>query len=943
MGRASLPPITQAMGNPLNERPIMARSLALVFLAVAGAVAAWLAFLHAPHADHVGLASVSAAAAATGAVLLLVPAQRIPDSALKAALALSTVQVSFAIYFSAASDPGFGLFYVWATPYAYFFFSARHAAAQTAWAALCFAVAVGLQPWIPGPVGAELARLEPGRWVVIVCTIVVVGVLVRGLANSRRASDIRMRRGFDDSPLGLAVVSLDLRLLEVNDQYGALVGRSPEEMVGMSVLDMTHPDDRQISHNARAAWLDDGRLRGPIEKRYVRPDGTAVPVRIHSSLMRSESGEPLYFFTQVEDITERTRHEAELARRARQGEAVARLGDVALRTGDLRALVEEAVTVVSATLDVELCSVLELADDGESLGFAAGVGWDEAIAAGATLSLGDAKSPGAYVLECAQPVIVEDFERETRFQPSALLRSRGVRGGLAVVVEGRERPFGVLSAYSRDLRDFSVDDVNFVQAVANVVSTAAERHRSEAATRHAALHDDLTGLPNRRLALDRIEQALRRAGTSGTSVAVLMLDLDHFKLINDSLGHAAGDELLLAIAPRLQEAMRPSDTVARLGGDEFVVVCEGIDGPADAVAVAERIARTVGQPVTLRSGEHRVSASVGIAIAGGDADVPESLLRDADAALYRAKDGGRGRCELFDEPMREQAMHRMRVETELRRALERDELRVHYQPLVELESGRPVGMEALVRWEHPDRGLVGPGEFIAVAEEAGLIGELGEWVLRESCRQGAEWQRETGMALGLSVNVSGRQIAQPAFVAQVAAAMSASGLAAHTLALEITESVLIDGAAAPMTVLADLRDMGLRLMLDDFGTGYSSLSYLQRFRLDGLKIDRSFVQALGRDHEGSTLAEAIVRMAQTLGLGVVAEGVETEEQAQALAALGCTLAQGFLFSKPLSSEDMAAYLRDGAQRAWSASMPTASASATRRSITWPTSPEMSSR
>jgi diguanylate cyclase (GGDEF)-like protein len=386
-----------------------------------------------------------------------------------------------------------------------------------------------------------------------------------------------------------------------------------------------------------------------------------------------------------------------------------------------------------------------------------------------------------------------------------------------------------------------------------------------------------------------------------------MLDLDRFKVINDSLGHAAGDELLLALAPRLQEAMRPSDTVARLGGDEFVVVCEGLDGPRDAVAVAERIARTVGRPIRLRSGEHRVSVSVGIAVAAHVGDEPESLLRDADAALYRAKERGRGRYELFDEPMREQAIRRMRVEHELRRALERGELRVHYQPLVELPTRRPVGMEALVRWQHPQRGLIAPGEFITVAEETGLISELGLWVLRESCAQVAVWQQLHGVPIGLCVNVSGRQIAQPAFAAQVSEIVAASGLARDSLGLEITESVLIDEAEAPMTVLADLRARDLHLVLDDFGTGYSSLSYLQRFPLDGLKIDRSFVQGLDAGDEAA-ITEAIIRMAHGLNLDVVAEGVETERQAEILAGLGCTHAQGFLFARPLPAAGMADYL-----------------------------------
>jgi diguanylate cyclase (GGDEF)-like protein len=418
----------------------------------------------------------------------------------------------------------------------------------------------------------------------------------------------------------------------------------------------------------------------------------------------------------------------------------------------------------------------------------------------------------------------------------------------------------------------------------------------------------LTGLPNRTLALDRIDQALRRrdAGT----VAVLALDVDRFKLVNDSLGHAAGDELLIALSTRVRDVLRPGDTVARFGGDEFIVVCDGVDGPQGAIAIAERLARAIAEPLLLGSGVHFVSASIGIAVGGRPDDTPESLLRDADAAMYRVKESGRGGYELFDEHLREQVLNRVRIEGKLRGALERDELRVQYQPIVDARSGRPVSVEALVRWQHPDRGLIPPSEFIPVAEETGLIAELGRWVLGEACSQVAAWQREFGVPLGLAVNVSGRQLARPGFAAEVARIAERSGLIAGTLGLEITESVLIEEADAPMAALAQLRQHGLRLSLDDFGTGYSSLSYLKRFPLDSLKLDRSFIRGLGSGEEDRAIVEAVVTMARTLGLDVVAEGVETERQLAEVRALECPFAQGYLFARPLPPAAMTDLLSD---------------------------------
>ena len=444
------------------------------------------------------------------------------------------------------------------------------------------------------------------------------------------------------------------------------------------------------------------------------------------------------------------------------------------------------------------------------------------------------------------------------------------------------------------------DDSSFLHAVEQVVTTALDRLRAEERTRHMALHDDLTGQPNRVLLVDRLEQALARAQRSGGGVAVLMIDLDGFKHLNDSFGHHVGDELLAELAPRLVAAVRPADTVGRLGGDEFVVICEELDDARQAMELAERLAEAWGGSFTLSRGEVYITASTGISFARGRTQTPASMLREADAAMYRAKERGPGHYELFDEVLRARAINRVRVENELRRGIERGELRLHYQPCLDIRTSEIVSVEALMRWEHPDRGLLGPGEFIAAAEDSGLIVPAGRWALEEAARQVAHWQRTIPGAAGLAVcvNVSGRQLGGGNLRADVAAVIERSGLAPGTLGLEITETVLMEGADWPQAA-QDLRALGATLMLDDFGTGYSSLSYLKQLSLDVLKIDRSFVSGLGTDPDDGAIVAAIISLARTLGLTVVAEGVETEQQFLELRRLGCDVAQGFLLARPL--------------------------------------------
>ena len=432
-----------------------------------------------------------------------------------------------------------------------------------------------------------------------------------------------------------------------------------------------------------------------------------------------------------------------------------------------------------------------------------------------------------------------------------------------------------------------------------VTRDVSARKDAENRLAHQALHDSLTGLPNRTLFRDRLEHALARAERHPGGVAVLFVDLDRFKLINDSFGHAAGDRLLCDVAARLRRALRPADTIARFGGDELTVLCEDLDGEAGARTIAQRIAALFEEPFAVEDGEAFLQASIGIALAGDDA-TPEDLIRDADAAMYRAKDRGRSGVEVFDEAMRRDARERVATESALRRGIERDELCIHVQPVVGIGHERIEAFEALVRWQHPERGLVPPGAFIPLAEETGLIVPIGNWVLREVCRTLRRWEDELGVDdIPCSVNLSVRHLQQPDLLATVRAALDEHGLAPGRLVLEITESAVMENGTGTVETLAALKAMGVRLALDDFGTGYSSLAHLHRFPLDILKIDRSFTAALGADRQGGSIAGAIVSLAQALDLVTVAEGIEDAAQQRRLEGLGCTYGQGFLFSRPM--------------------------------------------
>jgi diguanylate cyclase (GGDEF)-like protein/PAS domain S-box-containing protein len=736
------------------------------------------------------------------------------------------------------------------------------------------------------------------------------GALDRQLAQHQRADErVRFQAALlDQADIAVVAIGVDGTCTEFNAAAERLFGYQRDELLGHNLEErLDTPSEARVQAVREAAlrggWEGEWRLR--------RRDGTEFPGHVRIAPLRDAGGKELGFVAVFQDLTDRKEVEGRLLKRAAEQAAVAALGERALEGGPLPALLDHAMQVIAEVLEVEFADVLELAADERVFLLKAGVGFREGLVRNITVSADWADSQAGFTMLTKEPVIVEDIVGEHRFRAGDLLREHDVASGMTVVVQGRGRPYGVVGAYSRRRRAFSAEDVSFLQSAANVLADAIDRVRTEEETRRRGLHDPLTGLPNRTLVLDRIAHALARADRGEGSVAVLFLDVDNFKVVNDSLGHRAGDNLLRQLAARLSDAVRPADTVGRFGGDEFVVLCEDVTDEPMALRIAGRLARVFTEPFALEGDDvHLASASIGVVLRDGVQDNPEELLRDADAAMYRAKERGRSRVELFDTGMRARAIGRLQTEGDLRRALERDELRVVYQPIVALADGRIRGFEALVRWEHPERGLLSPAQFIPVAEESGMIVGLGRVVLEEACRQSAQWSAVYG-PVPIHVNLSARQVADPNLVDSVAHVLSATGVDPACLVLELTESSLLERVHSPGETLARLKALGISLILDDFGTGYSSLSYLQHFPLSGLKIDRSFVAALGGASGDGAIVDAILRMARALDLEVVAEGLETAEHLDVLRRLGCALGQGYLFSRPVNVAAASALLEAG--------------------------------
>ncbi|HET7201288.1 MAG TPA: EAL domain-containing protein [Burkholderiales bacterium] len=507
------------------------------------------------------------------------------------------------------------------------------------------------------------------------------------------------------------------------------------------------------------------------------------------------------------------------------------------------------------------------------------------------------------------PIVVENIGSEQSFSRMQAAQQAGLRGAVTLPIVSGGKTFGVIELYSAEVIHPDEALTNVLHSVSTQIGQSFQRKLAEDQLRYIATHDSLTDLPNRAMFNESLRHALQQSARYGRGIAVLFIDIDRFKVINDSLGHGAGDRLLQDCANRLSECLRESDTVARLGGDEFVVMVENFTAPRDAIAVAQKVLTNVSKPFFVDGQEFLVSASIGISTYPDDGADAETLLKNADIAMYRAKDQGRNNYQFYSAQMNKHTFERLAMESSLRRALEKNEFVLHYQPKLDLRSGAIAGVEALVRWRHPDWGMVSPAQFIPLAEETGQIVQIGEWVLKTACEQSRMWRDQGIPAMRVAVNLSARQFGQKTLLADVARTIAESGLTPECLELEITESFLMHNPEHAADTLHKLKAMGITLSIDDFGTGYSSLAYLKRFPIDCVKIDRSFIKDIPNDSDDMAITKGVIALGHSLRLKVVAEGVETAEQREFLRSNGCDELQGYLFSKPLPAEDVTALLK----------------------------------
>lgn len=595
-------------------------------------------------------------------------------------------------------------------------------------------------------------------------------------------------------------------------------------------------------------------------------------------------------------------------RRAAIDQALAGFGERALEHSDLQAHLEDAVRTVAGVFDSPMAAVTRRRPDGRQT-LAASVGMRPAVRARTEWH---ARQDGIaeYVARVATAVVVDDFTQESRFTLPDSLRLEGPGSAVAVPIQRDREVAGVVYACSHQRGAFDRDYVTALTAFATMLSQIVHRSAIDEEMVRRALVDPLTGLANRTLFNDRLQQAVRGGRAAPGEVAVIFMDIDRFKNVNDTFGHAVGDQLLRVVAPRLQEILPRGDTLARFGGDEFVVLVEGVTSEEEVIARARRLGEALTFPMTLPSGlSTPVSISMGISLSHGRSHCAGALLAEADAAMYRAKTAGGGQVRLFDQHLEALSRRRHEMDWELRVALETGAVTVAYQPIIDLATGAVRAVEALARWHHPRRGAVSPGEFISVAEETGLIGEIDELVLRTAVADVAYWQAALDEDLRVSVNVSAQQLSRPDFLEQTLAIYGASGLRPGTLCLEVTETALLRDTETAAATLQALHDAGVVIALDDFGTGFSSLTHLSALPIDVVKIDMAFVQSLLNKPADAVIVESVLLLAQRLGIGVIAEGVETAAIRDRLHQLRCRFGQGYYWSAGLPADAMLSYLR----------------------------------
>jgi diguanylate cyclase (GGDEF)-like protein len=521
-------------------------------------------------------------------------------------------------------------------------------------------------------------------------------------------------------------------------------------------------------------------------------------------------------------------------------------------------------------------------------------------------------APGAgligKVMESGQPLWVTDLATDPRTK-AGIARDAGMHGAFLFPVMSEGKPIGVLVFHSREVREPEDRLLQAVRVIGGQIGQFVQRKGAEERVQHMATHDALTSLPNRVMFSQLLNHEIRAGKRYHRSFAVMFIDLDRFKFVNDTLGHEAGDKLLQEVSTRFQACLRSSDVVSRVGGDEFVVLLQEVSDPEAVANIARKILSAAIKPVVVLGQECRVTASIGICMYPKDAQDEQSLLKNADIAMYLAKEEGKNNFQFFSENIRIQSLERQTLETSLRHALERNEFSLHYQAKLDLKTKEITGVEALLRWQHPDLGTVSPAKFIPVAEETGLIVPIGRWVLQTACAQNVAWQREGLPPMCMAVNLSARQFTDDALIGDIRASLDETGMKPQLLELELTESMVMQSPERATRLLGAIKQMGVRIAVDDFGVGYSSLAQIKRYPIDTLKVDRSFIRDLEKNAEDRAITEAIISMGKTLSMTVVAEGVETQEQQTFLADHACDAMQGFYFSKPIGADQFAGFLR----------------------------------